>query len=84
LNKLGAIVSTQHLAMKFPSKRGGVSTVHANQKMVRECYVASLRLTPIETMIKRNVNQRMVALTDLDPRVHDEVRMEPKGDVAEW
>jgi len=30
LNKLGAIVSTPHLAMKFLSDHGGVATIYAN------------------------------------------------------
>jgi len=52
--------------------------------MARECYVASLRLTPIEKIVKRNVNQRMVAMIDLDPRINDDVRMKPSNDVTEW
>jgi len=66
--------STPHLAMKFPFDRGGVATVHAYQRMAWECYVVSLKLTSTETTVKRNINQRMVALTDLDPRVNDEVK----------
>jgi len=46
LNQLGAIVSTPHLAMKFPSPTGEVITVHMNQKTARECYAASLRIEP--------------------------------------
>ncbi|XP_027332490.1 uncharacterized protein LOC113847525 [Abrus precatorius] len=46
LNKLKAIVSTLHLAMKFPSERGRIVTVHADQKTARECYFASLCLKP--------------------------------------
>jgi len=84
LNKLGAIVSTPHLAMKFPSDRGSVMMVHADQRTTRECYVASLRLTPTETTVKRDVNQRMIALTDMDPRVNDEFRMKPSNDVTAW
>jgi len=83
LNKLGAIVSTPHLAMKFPSDRGTVATVYANQKTARECYVASLKLKTTETTAKRNVAQRMVAMTDLDPRINDDVRMKPSNDVTE-
>jgi len=45
LNKPSVIVSTPHLAMKFPVNRGGVATVNADQRTTRECYVASLRLT---------------------------------------
>jgi len=84
LNKLGAIVYTPHLAMKFPSDRGTVATVYADQKTVRECYVASLKLKPTETTAKRNVAQRMVAMTDLDPRINDDVRMKPSNDVTKW
>jgi len=75
LNKLGAIVSTPHLAMKFPSDRGSVATVYADQKTARECYVASLKLKPTETTSKRNVTQRMIVMTDLDPRINDDMRM---------
>jgi len=84
LNKLGAIVYTPHLAMKFPTERGGAATVHVDQRTTRECYVANLRLMPTVTTVKRDVNQRMVALTDLDRRVNDEIRMEPKDDETEW
>ena len=83
LNKLGAIVSTPHLAMKFPADRG-VVTVYADQRTTRECYVASLRLMPTETIVKRNVNQRMVALTNLDPRVNNDTRMKLSNDVTKW
>ncbi|XP_020203897.1 uncharacterized protein LOC109789378 [Cajanus cajan] len=44
LNRLGAIVSTPHLAMKFPSESGRIITVHVDQKVARECYFASLWL----------------------------------------
>jgi len=46
LNHLGAIVSTIHLAMKFPSSEGEIITVHGDQKTARECYAASLKLEP--------------------------------------
>jgi len=42
LNKLGAIVSNLHLAMKFPSLSGDILTIHVDQKIARECYVESL------------------------------------------
>lgn len=52
LNKLGAIVSTSHLAMKFPleSKRRDkdIVTLHVDQKIARECYAKSLRI-PLNT-----------------------------------
>jgi len=84
LNKLGAIVSTLHLAMKFPSDWGGVTTIYAERKTARECYVVSLKLTPTKTIVKRNINQRMIAMTDLDPRINDDTRMKPSNDVTEW
>jgi len=46
--------------------------------------MASLKLTPTETTAKRNVAQRMVVMTDLDPRINDDVRMKPCNDVNEW
>jgi len=39
-----AIVSTPHLAMKFPSRTGDILTVHVDQKETRECYTESLRV----------------------------------------
>jgi len=32
LNKLGAIVSTPHLAMKFPTEKGEIATIYVNQR----------------------------------------------------
>jgi len=34
--------------------------------------------------VKRNFNQRMVALTDFDLRVNDDTRMKPSNDITEW
>ena len=48
LNKLGAIVSTPHLAMKFPSLSGDILTIHVDQKVARECYAESLRVEPTQ------------------------------------
>ncbi|XP_047155526.1 uncharacterized protein LOC124826672, partial [Vigna umbellata] len=46
LNAFGVIVSTLHLKLKFPSDRGTICTVRANQRIARECYVAGLRVQP--------------------------------------
>jgi len=43
LNTLGTVVSTPHLTMKFPSPSGDILTVHCDQRLARECYMASLR-----------------------------------------
>jgi len=46
INRLKAIVSTPHLAMKFPSVNGDIATVHVDHKIARECYVTSLKVEP--------------------------------------
>ncbi|XP_014511569.1 uncharacterized protein LOC106770266 [Vigna radiata var. radiata] len=46
LNAFGAIVSTPHLTMKFPSNKGTICTVKADQKTARQFYVAGLKFTP--------------------------------------
>ncbi|XP_020211745.1 uncharacterized protein LOC109796485 [Cajanus cajan] len=55
LNKLRAIVSTPHLAMKFPSEEGTIITLHADQKTARECYFANLKVQPTPKP-RRDVN----------------------------
>jgi len=47
INRLMAIVSIPHLAMKFPSRTGDILTVHVDQKEARECYAESLRVEPL-------------------------------------
>jgi len=49
INRLMAIVSTTHLAMKFPSRTGDILTVHVDQKEARECYAESLRVEPLRS-----------------------------------
>ncbi|KOM37625.1 hypothetical protein LR48_Vigan03g100700 [Vigna angularis] len=41
LNAFGAIVSTPHLTMKYPSEKGTICTVRADKKTARECYAAA-------------------------------------------
>jgi len=43
LNTLGVVVSTPNLAMKFPSPSGDILIIHCDQRLARECYMASLR-----------------------------------------
>jgi len=47
INWLMAIVSTPHLAMKFPSRTSDILTIHVDQKEARECYAESLRVEPL-------------------------------------
>ncbi|XP_052724090.1 uncharacterized protein LOC128193934 [Vigna angularis] len=79
LNAFGAIVSTPHLTLKYPSDSGKIWVVRADQKVARECYVAGLRIKPwIST---KKVKRSEVAMVELDPRVNTEDRMEPLGKV---
>jgi len=58
LNKLGAIVSTPHLAMKFPSLSGDILTIHVDQKIARECYAEILRVEPTQQKLLGNRSPR--------------------------
>ncbi|XP_020207952.1 uncharacterized protein LOC109792914 [Cajanus cajan] len=86
LNKLGAIVSTPHLATKFPSESGRIISIHADQKAARECYFASLRLPRLETAEPRGVKrvhivaQEIDTIVDFDPRMEQDERVEPIED----
>ncbi|XP_014497027.1 uncharacterized protein LOC106758609 [Vigna radiata var. radiata] len=78
LNSFGAIVSTPHLTMKYPTAQGTICTVRADQKVARECYAAGLKMYPRET--RRRANSANVAMADLDPRTNTEDRLEPQGE----
>jgi len=69
LNKLGAIVSTPHLVMKFPTEKGEITTIYVNQRDARECYVEGLKMT-LKT--DREDGKHMEAMVNLDPRMNDE------------
>ncbi|XP_072073798.1 uncharacterized protein [Arachis hypogaea] len=43
LNRLGAVVSTLHLCMKFPTPEG-IVTIRGDQKLARKCYNKSMNL----------------------------------------
>jgi len=79
LKKVGAIVSTPHLAMKFPTGKGEIVTIYVDQRVARECYAAGLAVVQEPRVPRRRDERRnMVAMVDLDPRVNDEERMEPR------
>ncbi|XP_047178710.1 uncharacterized protein LOC124845629 [Vigna umbellata] len=78
LNAFRAIVSTPHLTMKYPSEKGAICTVRADQKTARECYAAGLKLQ-IRPMKRRTAGSE-VAMADLDPRTNTEDRLEPIGE----
>jgi len=84
LNTLGAIVYTPHLAMKFQSSSRDIITIHGNQRLARECYIANLR--PKEpALITNNIERHpdaslTLAGEDLDPRICCDSRIEPVKD----
>jgi len=80
LNTLGAVVSTPHLAMEFPSPSGDILAIHCDKRLARECYMASLRpQLPIQQTnhIERPPSSG-IALSgeDLEPKVGRDVRLE--------
>ncbi|XP_014489656.1 uncharacterized protein LOC106752481 [Vigna radiata var. radiata] len=79
LNAFGAIVSTPHLTLKYPTDDGEVHTVRADQKMAQECYAAGLRVKP--RAVESLHNKSEVAMMELDPRSPLEERVEPLGGV---
>jgi len=70
------IVSTPHLAMKFPSRTGDILTIHVDQKEARECYAESLQVKPLrnETSL---VRVRKSSRKDRSPRKARPMSVEP-------
>jgi len=58
IKRLKAIVSTLHLAMKFPSTAGDIVTIHVDHKVARECYVASLKVKPTRLLYRATPRDR--------------------------
>ena len=81
LNTLGVVVSTPHLAMKFPSPSGDILTIHGDQRLAHEWYMANLRpqLPILQTNHIERPPDSEIALSgdDLDPRVGRDVCLEP-------
>jgi len=77
LNAFEEIVSTLHMAMKFPLDRGTICTIHADQQIARQCYAAGLRITPYNRPRKQHRSE--VAMIDLDPRTNTEDQIQPGG-----
>jgi len=88
LNTLGVVVSTPHLAMKFPSPSGDILNIYGDQRLARECYMANLRpqLPILQTNHIERPPSSEIALSsdDLDPRVGRDVRLEPVEETAPW
>ena len=83
VNALKAVVSTYHLAMKFPTK-SGVGVFRGNQDGARKCYmevvnkVCRKTLAPITVATVFTVdeidtsNGEVRRLSDLNPRISEE------------
>jgi len=51
INRLMEIVSTPHLAMKFPSSVRDILTIRVDKKEAQECYAESLQMEPLRNDI---------------------------------
>jgi len=83
LNRLGVILSTPHLTMKFPAKNERITRVRVHQRKARECYDASLKIPPRYKLRKKEVNM-IAGSCNLDPRPSDESRVEPRDETLLW
>ncbi|XP_022855732.1 uncharacterized protein LOC111376946 [Olea europaea var. sylvestris] len=72
LNKIRAIISTFHLAMKFPTC-SGVGVVRGSQTMARQCYVTSVRKTKGDVM----------QLSELELELENRRTLTPKEELVE-
>jgi len=69
------------MAMKFPSDKGTICTMHADQLIAMQCYATGLRIAPYSRPRKQHRSE--VAMTDLDPRTNTEDQIQPGGDTKE-
>jgi len=80
INKLGVVILTVHLKMKFPTDDGKLITLSVNQEVARKCYEDSLR-TRRKVAYSVSTTEVVVDL-ELDPRlVHSERRPQPVGEI---
>ncbi|XP_027922819.1 uncharacterized protein LOC114180718 [Vigna unguiculata] len=86
LNILGVVVSRPHLAMKFPSPFGDNLTIHGDQRLTRECYMASLhpQLLILQTNNIECLPSFDIALfgDNLDPEIGRDARLELVDDIV--
>jgi len=82
LNKLGAVVSTVHLKMKFPAE-GKVVTMKVDQEIARKCYEKSLRIRRDTYNITQVPNSVSQPESELDPRPPTDQGPQPIGELKE-
>ena len=89
LNTSGVVVSTLHLALKFPILQTEVGVVHTNQKEVWQCYNESLKKKgneqgkggTQEVHIVEIDQPKKMNIRDLDPREEGRARLEPNDEL---
>ena len=83
LNKIGAVISTTCLTMKFFTDKGEIIAVKADQVTARRCYNASLEIQRQQKEVSqgnvRPPNASKVMMVDLDTRKVEGGRLEPDG-----
>jgi len=83
LNKLGAVVSTTHMKMKFPTE-GKIVTMEVDQEIARKCYENSLRTRRTYALAQTTPVNDETGQAELDPRSAEERRgPKPVGDLKE-
>ena len=93
LNALKAVVSTYHLAMKFPTS-DGIGVFRGNQEGARKCYMEAVNkvcrkapatVAAILMVDEADTPSGVKRLSDLDPRLPDEeVRALPVEDLVPY
>jgi len=69
--------------MKFPIKKGEIATIYVDQRAARECYMTSLKIVQKPRLLRRKEDERnVIAMVNLDSRMHDEEMMEPKEETT--
>jgi len=80
LNRLGAVASTSHMKMKFPSPEGKIITMKVHQKMACKCYENSLRNRKGTYTI---ITQMGGPILEVEADPHEERQPGPAGEVWE-
>ncbi|XP_072077876.1 uncharacterized protein [Arachis hypogaea] len=80
LNRLGAVVSTAHFCMKFPTSEG-IATIRGDQKLARKCYNETrakeeLRPHPGEKTEEVQIGQEVKKNTNIGANIRVELKQE--------
>jgi len=67
--------------MKFPTKNREIATIYVDQRAARECDAAGLKMKNSRTTSTED-SRNMVAMVDLDLKMNDGERLEPKEETT--